>query len=117
MAPPWYFLEDPLDDAGADAEFLADLEDAITFGPQFYDLGFDRRLNPSPTQLCAVCSCAREPCINSLPNDAPLELGEHSEHLKHRFAGGSRRVETLLMEEQANTFFVEALEYIEQVSE
>jgi hypothetical protein len=30
MALPWYFLEDPLDDAGADTEFLANLEDAIT---------------------------------------------------------------------------------------
>jgi hypothetical protein len=35
MALPWYFLEDPLDDAGADTEFLADLEDAITVGPHF----------------------------------------------------------------------------------
>ena len=34
MALPGYFLEDPLDDASADTKFLANLEDAITFGPQ-----------------------------------------------------------------------------------
>jgi hypothetical protein len=47
MGLPWHFLEDPLDDAGADTEFLADLEDAITVGPHFNYLSFNRRLNPT----------------------------------------------------------------------
>ena len=41
MALPWYFLEDPLDDAGADTEFPAYLEDAVTLGPQFNYLSFN----------------------------------------------------------------------------
>src|ERR1700730_1937580 len=28
----------------------------------------------------------REPSVDTLPNDAPLELGEHAKHLKHRLA-------------------------------
>jgi hypothetical protein len=31
---PWRFLENPLNNAGADAELPADLEDAITISPQ-----------------------------------------------------------------------------------
>ena len=44
MALPWCFLEDPLDDASADTEFLANLENAIPFGSQFNYLSFHRRL-------------------------------------------------------------------------
>ena len=38
--------------------------------------------------------------VDPLSDDAPLELSEHSQHLKHGFARGRRRVETLLMGEK-----------------
>jgi hypothetical protein len=47
MALPGYFLEDPLDDAGADTEFLADLEDTVARVPQLQYSGFHRRLDPA----------------------------------------------------------------------
>jgi hypothetical protein len=45
------FQDDPLDNAGADAERPGDLEDAVTFGPQFPYRRLDGRLDPSPAEL------------------------------------------------------------------
>jgi hypothetical protein len=39
-------LKNSLHDAGADAELLADIEDAITFGPQLQYSRLDRWRNP-----------------------------------------------------------------------
>jgi hypothetical protein len=45
---PRLLLENSLHDAGADAELLADLENAITVGPQLYYSRLHRGLNPAP---------------------------------------------------------------------
>ena len=38
---PWDFTKNSLYDAGADAELLADLVDAETFGPELHDISFN----------------------------------------------------------------------------
>ena len=45
--PPRHLLENALHDAGADAELLADLEDAIALIPERHDLSLDGRLHPA----------------------------------------------------------------------
>jgi hypothetical protein len=37
--------------------------------------------------------------VDSLPDDAPLELRKYTQHLKHCLARGRRRIEPLLMKE------------------
>jgi hypothetical protein len=44
---PRLLLENPLHNAGADAELSADLENAVTVGPQFSYLRFHGRLDPT----------------------------------------------------------------------
>jgi hypothetical protein len=51
--------DDPLDNAGADAERSGDLKDAVTFGPQFSYRRLDRRLDPSSAKFRAVLACPR----------------------------------------------------------
>ena len=58
-----------------------------------------------------------EPCIHSFPNDAPLELGEYTEHLEHRFARGRRGIKSLLVKKQTDTLFMKSLEDAQQVGE
>jgi hypothetical protein len=47
MALPRHFLEDPLNDAGTDTEFLANLENTVARVPQLQYSGFHRRLDPA----------------------------------------------------------------------
>jgi hypothetical protein len=110
-------LENSLDNASADAELPADLEDAVTIRPKFKYSRLYRRFDPTPAQLSTVCPCASETCVHPFPNDPTLELCEHAQHLKHRLAGGRRTIESLLVKEQADSLFMKALEYAEQVSE
>ena len=44
-------------------------------------------LHPMPAELHAFGLRPRETGIHPLSNNPPLELGEHAQHLKHRFAG------------------------------
>jgi hypothetical protein len=46
------------------------------------------RLYPTTTQFYALCSRACEAGVDPFPNDASLEFGEYTQHLKHRLAGG-----------------------------
>jgi hypothetical protein len=114
---PRLLLKNSLHDASADAELLANLEDAITIGSKLKYARLHRRLNPTPAQFRAVCLSASETGVYPFPNDPPLELGEYAKHLKHRLARGRRSIESLLVKEQANTLFVEPLEYAEQIGE
>ena len=70
--------DDPLDNAGADAERPGDLEDAVTFGPQFSYRRLDRRLDPSPAELRAVLTCPRQPGVNALANYASFKFRKHA---------------------------------------
>ena len=117
LSLPRLLLENPLNNAGADAELSADLEDAITVSPQLQYFRLHRGPNSTAAQLCAVRPGASKPSIDPLPNDSPLKLSEHAEHLKHRFARGGRGVESLLVKEQTYTLFMKALENAEQVGE
>src|SRR5229473_4292413 len=103
---PWFLFKNPLYHAGADTELSADLEDAITVSPQLQYFRLHRGPNSTAAQLCAVRPGASKPSIDPLPNDPPLKLSEHAEHLKHRFARGGRGIEPLLMKEQTDTLFM-----------
>jgi hypothetical protein len=92
-------FENALHDAGTDAERSADFEDAVSIGPQLQYSRLDRRLDPTAPQFGAVRSGARQPSIYPFSNDPSLELSKHAEHLKHRFARGRRRIESLLVKE------------------
>jgi hypothetical protein len=65
-----------LDNARADAQRPADLEDAITVGPEFSYSRFDRRLNLSPAELCAVLTCTRQPFQILRDSVAPAKVGD-----------------------------------------
>jgi hypothetical protein len=53
ILPPWHFLKNPLHDAGANAQLLANLEDAVAIGPKLKYSRLDRRPNPASPQLIA----------------------------------------------------------------
>ena len=114
---PRVLIEDPLNDAGAEPQRFADPVNTVAFGPQFQNARLDRAPYTASPQLCALGLCARETSIDALPNDTPLELGKHAEHLEHRLARGRRGVEALLMEKQIDAFVLEALEDCEQVGQ
>jgi len=113
---PRLLFENPLHHAGADAERSADLENAVSVGSQLQYSRFDGGFNLASAELSAIRPSASKPGIHSFANDPTLELGKHAKHLKHRFACGRRRIESLV-KEQADTLFVEVLEYAEQVGE
>src|ERR1700722_251398 len=70
--------DDPLDNAGADAERPGNLEDVVTFGPQFPYRRLDRRLDPSPAELRTVLTCPRQPGVNALPNYTSFKFRKHT---------------------------------------
>ena len=109
LRSPRHLFENALHDAGADAELPAYLKNAVTIGSQFEYSRLYRRLNPTPARLRTVRPSAREPSIDSFSNDPSLELRKYAEHLKHRLARGRRRIEPLLVKEQTDTLFMEAL--------
>ena len=110
-------FENALHDAGTDAERSADFEDAVSLGPQLQYSRLHRRRDAAASQLRSLGSGTCEASVNSLANDPALELSEHAEHLKHRFARGRRRVESLLVKKQTDPLFMKALENTEQVGE
>ena len=110
---PRLLLENALHNAGANAQLPADLEDAVTVGPQLQYSRLHRGLNPASPEFCAIRPGASKPSIDSFPNDSPLELGEYAKHLKHGFARGGRSIESLLVQKQTDALFMEALEYAE----
>jgi hypothetical protein len=72
------------------------------------------RFDRTSAELGAVRPGARKPSVDPFPNDAALKFCEHAEHLKHGLAGGCRRVEALLMQEQVDAL-VQALQNSEQI--
>ena len=89
----------------------------MSFGPQFQYSRFNSRLDATSPEFRSFRPGARETGIDPLSNNPPLKLSKYTQHLKHRFAGSRRSIEPLLMKEQADSLFMEALEYAEQVSE
>src|SRR5438067_2282510 len=71
---PRDFLKDPLYDAGADAELLADHVDAIPFVPQLQYARFDRWLDAPASQLHAIGPRTGEPCIDPFADDAAFKF-------------------------------------------
>ena len=114
---PRLLLENPLHDAGADAELPTDFQDAVTVGPQLQYSRFNRGLNPSAPQLHAVGARASKPSINPFTNDPPLELCEHAKHLKHRLARGGGGIEPLLVQEQIDLLLLQLLQDVEQIGQ
>ena len=55
--------DDPLDNAGADAERPGNLEDAVTFGPQFPYRRLDRRLDPTPPNFVRLALARASPAL------------------------------------------------------
>src|SRR5258705_12249525 len=51
LSLPRLLLENPLNNAGADAELSADLEDAVSVGSQLQYARLDRGLNPTPAKI------------------------------------------------------------------
>ena len=47
-----------------------------------------------------MCSLARQAGMHPLPDERPLELSEHAEHLEKRLTGWRGRVDALLVEVQ-----------------
>src|ERR1700704_4204837 len=110
-------LEDALHHARADAELPADLEDAVAVGFQFSYSRLDSRLDATPPEFRSFRPSARKTGIDPLSNNPPLKLSKYTQHLKHRLARARRRVESLLVKEQADSLVMEALENTEQVGE
>jgi hypothetical protein len=69
---------DPLDYAGADTQGPADLEDAVTLGPEFPYSCLDRRLYASPAELRAVLASSRQARIYALTNYPAFKFRKHS---------------------------------------
>ena len=110
-------LENTLHHARADTELPADLEDPVPAGPQFQYSGFNSGLDATPPEFRSFRPSAGETGIDPLSNNPPLKLGKYTQHLKHRLAGSRRSIESLLMKEKADSLFMEALEYAEQIGE
>ena len=114
---PPLLLKNALHHARADAQLPANLEDAVAVGLQFENSRFHSGVNPTAAELGPIRPGARQTGIDSLSNNPPLKLSKYTQHLKHRLARARRRVESLLVKEQADSLFMEALEYAEQVGE
>ena len=82
---PRLLLENALHNAGANAQLPADLEDAVTVGPQLQYSRLHRGLNPASPEFCAIRPGASKPSIDSFPNDSPLKLSEYPKHLNIAF--------------------------------
>src|ERR1700704_1717900 len=114
---PRLLLENALHHTRANAELPADLEHPVTARLQFENSRLDGGLNATPAELGPVCPGARETGIDPLSKNPPLKLSKYTQHLKHRLARARRRVESLLVKEQADSLVMEALENTEQVGE
>lgn len=58
--------------------------------------------NWGASEALAFTPGPRKAGTHSFRNHCSLELGKHAQHLKHRLAGGRRRVEPLLPQEQVD---------------
>src|SRR5688572_3913239 len=74
-------------------------------------------LDGSPSELDAFLPRSRESCHDALTDHGPLELREHSHHLKHGSPRWCGSVESLLVEEEVNALRVKLLEHVEKVRE
>ena len=57
-------LENPLHNACANAKLPADLEDAVTIGPQFKYASLNRRFDSAPAQFGAVRLSTGQPRVD-----------------------------------------------------
>jgi hypothetical protein len=68
------FPRRPSVDAGADTERPGNLENTVTFGPEFPYRRLDRRLDPSPAKFRAVLTCPRQPGVKRAPELCPVQI-------------------------------------------
>src|ERR1700738_351926 len=72
---PRLLLENALHHTDADANFPADLEDAVAVGLQFENSRLHSGINPTPAELGPIRLRACETSVDPLSNDPALELG------------------------------------------
>ncbi len=90
---------------GADADLmlggeLADAGAALLQGVP--DFALDRDRDRWPAETLALSASTSKAGVDSVLDDAALELGEHAHHLEQRLAAGRRGVHALLMEVQVD---------------
>src|SRR5450631_3266898 len=107
--------DNPLHHTRPNADGAADLQNAHAFSFQLTNARFDRRLHRSPAKLRTLSLGSRQARVDPFSDDAAFELGKHAEHLEHRLARGSRRVEPLLMQEQIDALVMKSLQDAEQI--
>src|SRR5258708_39343348 len=73
--------------------------------------GFTR----TSAKLDAVRPSPRKASVDTITDDAALELGKHAQHLKHRLADGRRGVKALLLKEEVNAIVVQGMQEGEAV--
>src|SRR2546422_507286 len=100
---PIEFALDALDGADADVMLggeLADAGAALLQGVPDFALDGDR--DRWPAETLALGASTSKAGVNSVLDDAALELGEDAHHLEQRLAAGRRGVHALLMEIQVD---------------
>jgi hypothetical protein len=70
---------------------------------------------PGPAKLLALTTRPRKASADSFLNHGALKLGEDAHHLKHRLAGGCRRVEALLVQKEIDAHRVKLREEAHKV--
>ena len=81
----------------------ADFQHTHTVSFKLTDSGLHRWFLRTATQFRALCPSPGKSGVHPLTDYAPLEISKHTQHLKHRLAGRRRGIESLLMQEQADS--------------
>ena len=104
---------DALDGADADMMLggeLADAGAALLQGVPDFALDGDR--DRWPAETLALGAGTSKADVDSVLDDAALELGKDSHHLEHRAARRCGRIEPLLVQVNVNALGVEFLEHV-----
>jgi hypothetical protein len=99
---------DPVHCAGADTEGGRDPANAeVALLQRLSDRGIGRRADGWTAERLALRTGSLKACLHPLSDHGAFEFGEHSHHLKHRFAGRCRRVGPLLVQHEVDPEGVE----------
>src|SRR5262249_18175942 len=93
---------DALHRAGTDAKFSRRFAHRQAAPASLTDSFLKRLRYRRSAKLFALIPGPRQASTDSFLNHGALKLGKDTHHLKHRLAGGCRRVEALLVQEQVN---------------
>jgi len=88
-----HLLLDPLNCTSPEPKHLGDLQDANTFLELLLCLALQGDIDLGSSKSRALSNSALEPCLDPLPDDRSLELGEGTGDLKHKLSHRRGRVD------------------------